>query len=158
MFFSDFFLFLSLIRSLWIESIKNSLGMEHDGPQDGNSCDQNDFIMSPTLGAGKTSWSSCSRRYLDKFLKLDQASCVLGTSSHVNILHQFSTQNKLPGQIFDANQQCALRFGSDSRRSSIQSITDVCRLLRCDTGSKRNTVVYHAHPALEGTSCGENKV
>lgn len=131
--------------------------MEHDGTQDGNSCDQNDFIMSPTLGAGKTSWSSCSRDYLEKFLKTSQATCVLGTSSHVNILHQFSTQNKLPGQIFDANQQCALRFGSDSRKSQIQTDEEVCRLLRCDTGSRRNTIVYHAHPALEGTSCGTKK-
>ena len=131
--------------------------MEHDGTQDGNSCDQNDFIMSPTLGAGKTSWSSCSRDYLEKFLKSSQATCILGTSSHVNILQQFSIQNKLPGQIFSANQQCALRFGADSRKSNIQTDEDVCRLLRCDTGPRRNTVVYHAHPALEGTSCGPKK-
>lgn len=135
-----------------------SLGMEHDGNQDGNTCDQDNFIMSPTLGAGKTSWSSCSKNYLDKFLLTPQAHCVLAPSSHVNILNQFTSQDKLPGQIFDANKQCVLRFGSDSRKSQSQPAEDVCRLLRCDTGSSRNIVAYHAHPALTGTSCGNQKV
>lgn len=76
----------------------------------------------------------------------------------MNILDQFHSSHKLPGQIFDASQQCALRFGPDSRKSQIQALEDICRLLRCDTGPKRSTVVYHAHPALEGTRCGENKV
>lgn len=114
--------------------------------------------MSATLGAGKTTWSSCSRDYLDKFLRTSQASCILAPSSHVNILHQFSSQNSLPGQLFDSNQQCALRFGSDSRKSQLQAIEEVCRLLRCDTGARRNIIAFNAHPALEGTNCGKNKV
>ncbi|KAI1280503.1 A disintegrin and metalloproteinase with thrombospondin motifs 16 [Halotydeus destructor] len=135
----------------------HSLGMEHDGSQDGNGCDQDNYVMSPTLGAGKTTWSSCSRNYLEKFLNSAQASCILAPSSHVNILHQFSSQNKLPGQLFDANQQCELRFGTDSRRSKLQAHEDICRLLRCDTGSHRNIISYNAHPALEGTTCGYDK-
>lgn len=132
--------------------------MEHDGPQDGNSCNSDDFVMSPTLGAGKTTWSSCSREYLEKFLRSSQANCVLAPSSNTNILHQFHKTNLLPGQIFDADRQCVLRFGSTSRKSQLQPLEDICRLLRCDTGPKRNTVVYHAHPALEGTTCGNKKV
>lgn len=132
--------------------------MEHDGPQDGNSCDADNFVMSPTLGSGKTTWSSCSRDYLEKFLQTSQSSCIQSASSHVNILHQFHSGHKLPGQIFDASQQCALRFGPDSRKSQIQPLEDICRLLRCDTGPKRSIVVYHAHPALEGSTCGHNKV
>uniref|UniRef100_T1KD58 Peptidase M12B domain-containing protein n=1 Tax=Tetranychus urticae TaxID=32264 RepID=T1KD58_TETUR len=136
----------------------HSLGMEHDGNQDGNSCDHDNFIMSPTLGAGKTSWSSCSRDYLEKFVSQPQASCVLTPTSSVNILSSFNPESsKLPGQLFDANQQCVLRFGSDSRRSHVQPESDVCRLLRCDTGTARNIAAYHAHPALEGTRCGEDK-
>lgn len=46
-----------------------SLGMRHDGLQAGNNCDPGSYIMSPTLGSGKITWSSCSRRYLDAFLK-----------------------------------------------------------------------------------------
>lgn len=135
--------------------------MEHDGNQDGNLCDHDNFIMSPTLGAGKTSWSSCSREYLEKFIEQPQASCVLTPTSSVNILSSFSSQpesTKLPGQLFDANQQCVLRFGSDSRRSLVQPESDVCRSLRCDTGTARNVVALYAHPALEGTNCGEDKV
>lgn len=132
--------------------------MEHDGPQDGNVCDADNFVMSPTLGSGKTTWSSCSSDYLDKFLQTSQSSCIQSGSSHVNIMQQFHSANKLPGQIFDASQQCALRFGPDSRKSQIQPLEDICRLLRCDTGPKRSIIVYHAHPALEGTRCGDDKV
>ncbi|RWS27041.1 disintegrin and metalloproteinase with thrombospondin motifs 16-like protein [Leptotrombidium deliense] len=135
----------------------HSLGMEHDGNQDGNICDHDNYIMSPTLGAGKTTWSSCSKDYLKKFIQSPQASCVVTSSSHVNILQQFVAKDKLPGQMFDANQQCALRFGAESRRSQLQPIEDICRLLRCDTGSNKNVIAYHAHPALEGTACGHEK-
>lgn len=139
-------------------SFQYSLGMEHDGIQDGNSCNHDNYIMSPTLGAGKTSWSSCSRDYLEKFIRTSQASCILTSSSHINILNQFTAKDTLPGQSFDADKQCSLRFGSDARRSALQALEDVCRLLRCDTGTARNTISYHAHPALEGTSCGYLKV
>lgn len=64
-----------------VKLLNNSLGMEHDGPQDGNACDQDIFVMSPTLGAGKTAWSSCSRDYLDKFLRTPQAACILAPSA-----------------------------------------------------------------------------
>ena len=132
--------------------------MEHDGASDGNSCDQDNFVMSPTLGAGKTSWSSCSKDYLEKFLNLPQASCITSPSSNVNILNQISfDQAKLPGQLFTADQQCVLRFGADSRKSHLQKDKDICRLLRCNTGKSHNIVAYHAHPALEGTACGTSK-
>src|SRR4051794_38596414 len=85
-----------------------SLGMEHDGQQDGNECDQDNFVMSPTLGAGKTSWSSCSREYLEKFIRQPQASCVLSPSSNVNILHQYAPESgRLPGQIFYATSNAS---------------------------------------------------
>ncbi len=140
------------------EIIVNSLGMEHDGSQDGNACDHDNFVMSPTLGAGKTTWSSCSRDYLNKFIRTSQANCILSPSSHINIINQFISNDKLPGQRFNADQQCALRFGSDARHSSLQSLEDICRLVRCDTGSGRSAIAYHAHPALEGTKCGHRRV
>lgn len=46
-----------------------SLGMKHDGREAGNDCDSGSFLMSPTLGSGKTQWSPCSKHYLDAFLK-----------------------------------------------------------------------------------------
>lgn len=132
--------------------------MEHDGSSDGNSCDQDNFVMSPTLGAGKTSWSTCSKEYLKKFLELPQANCITSPSSNVNILNQISfEQTRLPGQIFTADQQCVLRFGPGSRKSHLQKDEEICRLLRCNTGKSHNIVAFHAHPALEGTSCGFSK-
>lgn len=46
-----------------------SLGMRHDGPSAENECDPGSYIMSPTLGSGKITWSPCSRRYLQMFLE-----------------------------------------------------------------------------------------
>jgi thrombospondin motif-containing protein 18 len=43
--------------------------MRHDGPLADNDCDPASYIMSPTLGSGKITWSACSRRYLQKFLE-----------------------------------------------------------------------------------------
>nr|CAD7577312.1 unnamed protein product [Timema californicum] len=51
--------------------IGHNLGMRHDGPLAENECDPSSFIMSPTLGSGKITWSSCSRRYLENFLEVD---------------------------------------------------------------------------------------
>lgn len=47
--------------------IGHNLGMRHDTLE--NSCDPSSFIMSPTLGSGKITWSTCSKTYLDTFLK-----------------------------------------------------------------------------------------
>ena len=44
------------------------LGMRHDGRSDLNECDPGAYLMSPTLGSGKNSWSTCSRSYLSEFL------------------------------------------------------------------------------------------
>ena len=46
----------------------HNLGMKHDGRKDLNECDPNGYMMSPTLGSGKNTWSICSQRYLEKFL------------------------------------------------------------------------------------------
>ena len=127
--------------------------MEHDGKQDGNSCDSDNYVMSPTLGSGKTGWSSCSRDYLEKFLQTPQASCVLQPSEHDNILTHFRQSDWLPGQLFDADQQCVLRFGPKSRASQSQPPEEKCQLLRCESGP----LVVQAHPALPGTRCGDQK-
>ena len=152
--------------------------MEHDGPQDGNSCNKDDFVMSPTLGPGKTTWSECSRQYLDKFVLTPQATCVLGKSSHVNIIQQFIPSHQLPGERFSVDDQCRFRFGPSSRHSSQQPINEICRLVKCRVkpSSRKNNrsyygsagrsiynpyppkSTYNTHPALEGTECGQQLV
>ncbi|XP_023210994.1 A disintegrin and metalloproteinase with thrombospondin motifs 6-like isoform X2 [Centruroides sculpturatus] len=135
----------------------HSMGMEHDGRQDDNHCDPEKYIMSHTLGPGKTSWSTCSREYLEKFLRSSQSRCLQYTNSGVNMLKKLSPV-LLPGQEYDANKQCQLRYGEGSRKSTIQSSEDICYMLRCDVGFGGKDVSFTAHPALEGTVCGRNKM
>lgn len=129
----------------------HSLGMHHDGPPD-NRCDPDTFIMSARTGAGKTRWSSCSGRYLEDFLASRTSSCLASrTSEPVADL----TGIPLPGQLFPADDQCRLALGSDySAYTAAKSpFNDVCRELWCLEGSWASP----AHPALDGTTCGEGK-
>ena len=154
--------------------------MEHDGPQDDNSCNKDDFVMSPTLGPGKTTWSECSRQYLDKFVLTPQATCILGRSSHVNIIQQFIPAHQLPGERFSVDDQCQFRFGPTARHFSGQPKKEICRVIKCHVKpnhrkNNRNNgyypstgrslynpyppkSTYNTHPALEGTECGPQMV
>lgn len=53
-------------ESIQIFFVISSLGMRHDTSE--NNCDPSLYIMSPTLGSGKITWSKCSRNYLKSFL------------------------------------------------------------------------------------------
>ena len=47
----------------------HNLGMNHDGESNsGNHCDANKYLMSPVLGPGKVTWSTCSSKELQRFL------------------------------------------------------------------------------------------
>ena len=47
----------------------HNLGMNHDGEtSSGNTCDPNTNLMSPVLGPGKVTWSSCSNQEINNFL------------------------------------------------------------------------------------------
>ncbi|CAH0552165.1 unnamed protein product [Brassicogethes aeneus] len=131
--------------------IGHNLGMRHDGPLADNDCDPSSYIMSPTLGSGKITWSSCSRRYLQKFLDTTQSRCLLDHGSSSGQLDH-SAEGALPGERFDANQQCMLKYGRGSKHSSQQPLDDVCRDLHCE----RERYTWTSHPALEGTVCGKN--
>ncbi|EFA06592.2 A disintegrin and metalloproteinase with thrombospondin motifs adt-1 isoform X2 [Tribolium castaneum] len=131
--------------------IGHNLGMRHDGPLADNDCDPAGYIMSPTLGSGKITWSACSRRYLEKFLETSQSRCLLDHGSSAGQLDH-SAEGALPGERFDADQQCMLKYGRGSRHSSQQPLDDVCRDLHCE----RERYTWTSHPALEGTMCSHN--
>ncbi|CAH1169956.1 unnamed protein product, partial [Phaedon cochleariae] len=131
--------------------IGHNLGMRHDGPLAENDCDPSSYIMSPTLGSGKITWSSCSKRYLQKFLDSPQSRCLLDHGSSAGKLDH-SAEGALPGERFDANQQCMLKYGRGSKHSSQQALNDVCRDLHCE----RERYTWTSHPALEGTLCGNS--
>merc|ERR1719328_343921 len=128
--------------------IGHNLGMRHDGA--GNSCSPGGFIMSPTLGSGKISWSSCSRAYLHRFLNSSQAKCLYDRDIAQVV---DGAEEKLPGERFPADIQCRLRYGKDSFHSTQQDPTDICRDLHC----KRRNYIWTSHPALEGTECGQGR-
>ncbi|KOB68209.1 Uncharacterized protein OBRU01_18703, partial [Operophtera brumata] len=130
--------------------IGHNLGMRHDGPLADNGCDPSAYIMSPTLGSGKITWSQCSKNYLQKFLDTIQARCLLDHGNSAGQLDH-SAEGILPGERFDANQQCMLKYGRGSRHSAGQSLEDICRDLHC----QRERYTWTSHPALEGTKCGE---
>ncbi len=48
--------------------------MRHDGRADLNECDPGGYLMSPTLSGNKNTWSTCSNKYLKKFLRFFQNS------------------------------------------------------------------------------------
>ncbi|XP_037942184.1 uncharacterized protein LOC119675069 [Teleopsis dalmanni] len=129
--------------------IGHNLGMRHDSNE--KSCDPNTYIMSPTLGSGKTTWSKCSREYLNIFLKLKQSKCLFDRGQFINNLDH-SAEGMLPGERFDASQQCMLKYGVEAERALSQEFSDVCRDLHC----QRDRYTWTSHPALEGTECGLN--
>ncbi|XP_055379928.1 uncharacterized protein LOC129611040 [Condylostylus longicornis] len=128
--------------------IGHNLGMRHDTSE--NNCDPSLYIMSPTLGSGKITWSKCSRNYLQAFLEAPQAKCLFDRGQFGHSLDH-SAEGILPGERFDADQQCMLKYGKDSIRARRQLLTDICRDLHC----QRDRYTWTSHPALEGTECGE---
>ncbi|XP_017475926.1 PREDICTED: uncharacterized protein LOC108366127, partial [Rhagoletis zephyria] len=130
--------------------IGHNLGMRHDTINDRN-CDPTRYIMSPTLGSGKTTWSDCSRDYLEAFLRKGQGSCLFDHGQFTNNLDH-SAEGILPGERFDADQQCMLKYGRNSMRAKNQKQSDICTDLHC----QRERYTWTSHPALEGTECGQN--
>ncbi|XP_071514817.1 A disintegrin and metalloproteinase with thrombospondin motifs adt-1-like isoform X2 [Panulirus ornatus] len=132
--------------------IGHNLGMRHDGLQAGNNCDPGRYLMSPTLGSGKITWSPCSRRYLDVFLRSRQASCLKDVASpdRQQLNHE---AHSLPGQRFSTHQQCMLKHGAGSHHAASQRLDEICQDLHC----RRDHYTWTSHPALEGTTCGHRK-
>lgn len=60
----------------------------------------------------------------------------------------------LPGERFDADQQCMLKYGKSSVRSTSQNFNDICHDLHC----QRDRYTWTSHPALDGTKCGNSMV
>lgn len=73
-----------------------------------------------------------------------------GSSEHLD----HKRLGRLPGERFDANEQCVLKYGRGSVHASSQDLSEVCRDLHC----QRDRYTWTSHPALEGTLCGLNKV
>jgi len=122
----------SLVQIITHE-IGHSVGMDHDGDKKytSGSCDGSKYIMSPYTGAGKVTWSTCSRKNLFDFLKTGSNNpskrapkpvCLEIPSKLTDSVKYAS--NTLPGQKYDADAQC-LPMGKDFKhlasRASVSS-------------------------------------
>uniref|UniRef100_A0A914CKR9 Peptidase M12B domain-containing protein n=1 Tax=Acrobeloides nanus TaxID=290746 RepID=A0A914CKR9_9BILA len=135
----------------------HNMGMVHDGVQ--NQCGRSCCLMSAVNGAGKTTWSSCSSREFNAFLlQLDQSgkgNCLRDPAESI-ASHDHLKDGRPPGQRFTADQQCSYFWGRDYivEIPNGRAMDDICRILWCgNSGSTIST----AHPALEGSWCGEQK-
>ncbi|KRY13501.1 A disintegrin and metalloproteinase with thrombospondin motifs 16, partial [Trichinella patagoniensis] len=135
----------------------HNMGMLHDGVQ--NQCSQSCCLMSPVNGAGRTNWSPCSVREYQSFLvditkpESTIPNCLSNTEEVSPALVLGSTIPQLPGQRYTADQQCEFFWG-DGYLNEIpdgKSREDICHVLWCSNGG---ATISSAHPALEGTWCG----
>merc|ERR1712117_233528 len=119
----------------------HNLGMNHDGETtEGNRCSPDQFLMSPVLGPGKVTWSTCSNRELTEFLTssdtLPQASCLDDLPALMD-LYDFTSEGLLPGEKFSALQQCQQAFGSlfKPHMQNQSPFEDLCRELWCSNST-----------------------
>lgn len=82
--------------------------------------------------------------------RTSQATCLFDRGHYGSSLDH-TGEGRLPGERFDADQQCLLKYGKDSTRSKSQDLADICRDLHC----QRDRYTWTSHPALEGTNCGK---
>ncbi|OTF81072.1 A disintegrin and metalloproteinase with thrombospondin motifs family protein, partial [Euroglyphus maynei] len=132
-------------------------GMLHDGYD--NNCDPDKYIMSEKTGPGKIHWSPCSNLYVENFLQKSNLKCLEKTSeesffTYTSPLDDHLDQ-RLPGEQFNLNQQCQLALGNQYRPyiSKRSPFNDICKELWCSHGHWATP----AHPALEGSNCGDGK-
>ncbi|TRY70666.1 hypothetical protein TCAL_09680 [Tigriopus californicus] len=135
----------------------HNLGMNHDGEsRAGNTCDPDKYLMSPILGPGKVSWSTCSNQEISDFITAgvtrNQAKC-LDDMPEIMAKYDYLKDSKAPGDKFKAIEQCQKAFGQDFKphKKDEKPFEDLCRELWCSN----NTHALRAHPALEGTDCSE---
>ncbi|XP_014669112.1 PREDICTED: A disintegrin and metalloproteinase with thrombospondin motifs 5-like [Priapulus caudatus] len=110
--------------------IGHSLGMFHDGTGR-NTCNRFLYIMSQFSGFGKTTWSPCSIKVMAN--KLGTYSCLNERAWNTVLTNRFGNQ-RLPGQVFDADQQCAIAMGNGYRRSHGGDLSGLV-LVACATNS-----------------------
>ncbi|XP_068223885.1 uncharacterized protein [Palaemon carinicauda] len=147
--------------------IAHSLGIPHDGREGASSCPSVGYIMGEAITEESLTWSDCSKRAFKQILvehqcleTNDQESSTIFTTRMADGMHTEPARfpeldhnlGGLPGQRYPADAQCQLAFGQDYK--AIPSRTNVCHYLTCSNG----VVTKGAHPALPGTSCGENLV
>ncbi|XP_070183825.1 neurogenic locus notch homolog protein 1-like isoform X5 [Littorina saxatilis] len=138
----------------------HSLSAQHDG--DNNHCMGADgYIMSP-IGSNKlNAWvfSNCSADYFQQFVterreQIEGEMCLLNPITPSEIP---DVTSQMPGQIYEADEQCRRIYGPDSSVAPCQSLMDglkdVCTKMFCFIGDRK----CKRQKAARGTTCGVDK-
>ncbi|KAK3881856.1 hypothetical protein Pcinc_013733 [Petrolisthes cinctipes] len=166
----------------------HNLGMNHDGQGDARPCSSTKYIMSPSVGPGKTTWSSCSAQVIHSFLR--KSSCLDNGSGAAIILNgrTGAAIDKASAQEQRGGRNMMSRKLSTGKRTGIREV-ELENLLRktpgyqfplpkqCQTMYGRDyypaltkfdlcnylyctngVVTRPAHPALEGSFCGKHRI
>ncbi|ROT71103.1 hypothetical protein C7M84_010593 [Penaeus vannamei] len=129
--------------------------MRHDGGSDAWMCKGKQFLMSSVMSSGATTWSSCSKEALGKFLNSGSGRCLTSTKKLDD--PRKGHGGKLPGRRFGASEQCHYMYGAgwDFFSSTESPFNNVCKEIWCKKGFKLRTP---SASALEGTPCGPLKI
>ncbi|EHB17278.1 A disintegrin and metalloproteinase with thrombospondin motifs 5 [Heterocephalus glaber] len=136
--------------------IGHLLGLSHD---DSKFCEENfgstedKRLMSSILTSIDASkpWSKCTSATITEFLDDGHGNCLLDLPRK-----QILGPEELPGQTYDATQQCNLTFGPEY---SVCPGMDVCARLWCAVVRQGQMVCLTKKlPAVEGTPCGKGRI
>eukprot|EP00062_Callorhinchus_milii_P017808 gi/632970604/ref/XP_007901744.1/ PREDICTED: A disintegrin and metalloproteinase with thrombospondin motifs 1 [Callorhinchus milii] len=96
-------------------------------------------------------WSACSAYMVTSFLDNGHGECLLDKPQS-----PLQLANELPGSTYDADHQCQITFGEDSRLCPDTSNT--CSLLWCTGNAGGMLICQTKHfPWADGTPCGQGK-
>lgn len=146
----------------------HSLSAAHDGT--GNICQgSNSYIMTSVsepqsnalTAANPWKFSSCSTSYFNSFidsLTPSNQHCMTTLSLSYNPNLLASERQRLPGQIYDADQQCANMVGVGSymcRQQYNGNYSNICSVLWCS--DLTNPRMCRSYIGGDGTMCGDRK-
>ncbi|CAG5099735.1 Similar to Adamts16: A disintegrin and metalloproteinase with thrombospondin motifs 16 (Mus musculus) [Cotesia congregata] len=123
-------------------------GVPHDGTEEASDCSGLDgYIMTPTVTFGHNSfhWSKCSKKLMDDFFAMSDASCLFDQprrSKQIPLM--------LPGKIQTLDQQCQKVYGTKACFYDER----VCTKLECQI-PRGGGSCKSISSAAEGSKCGE---
>ncbi|XP_067169260.1 A disintegrin and metalloproteinase with thrombospondin motifs 4 [Apteryx mantelli] len=110
-------------------------------------------MMAPVMSSvdPEETWSPCSARFITDFLDNGHGHCLLDKP-----LEWLRLPSALPGSVYDADRQCQLTFGSESRHCP--GPQPPCASLWCTGHANGRSMCQTKHfPWADGTPCGSGK-
>ncbi|XP_063412867.1 A disintegrin and metalloproteinase with thrombospondin motifs 3-like [Mytilus trossulus] len=156
------------ILTVAAHELGHSLSALHDGTS--NLCRASDsFIMTAVSQPQSNSltasnpwkFSTCSTAYFNTyidFLTTNNIQCMTTLDPNYNSNALYPERNNLPGQIYNADQQCEHMVGTGSvmcRQQYSGDFSSICSVLWCST--LNNPSQCQSYTAGDGTLCGNKK-